>query len=296
MKKLSVMFISILMVVSLVSFTAFADNKPVFKAETVSGKAGTTIELPIKLSNNKGFWGVTINVLFNTKVLSVAEIKNNNDVFRNGEFTIGPSDFSKGYVRVCAFSNNINVNNTSNGTLCTIVFNVKDDAVPGEYPIEFEYDEKSACDIDAKYVSINCEDGLVRILKDNEENPTVKKVNSGDVIAKAENNKLVTTNTKATKSDNKTKSIDKIVTDKNGQAITNENGDKVTVTQNVDSDYSESETVLQNDNKDKGSIEADKEQEKDTLSVTTTVLIILGAVVAAGVVAAGFVFAIKKKK
>lgn len=45
MKKLSVMFISVLMVVSLVSFTAFADNKPVFKAETVSGKAGTTIEL-----------------------------------------------------------------------------------------------------------------------------------------------------------------------------------------------------------------------------------------------------------
>ena len=53
---------------------------------------------------------------------------------------------------------------------------------------------------------------------------------------------------------------------------------------------------MQNDNKDKGSMEADKEQEKDTLSVTTTVLIILGAVVAAGVVAAGFVFAIKKKK
>lgn len=324
MKKLSVMLVLVLFVTSLLSFTALAEDKLLFKAENVKTKAGETVEVPIKLSNNKGVWGIAINVLFDKNVFSVAQVKNNNDIFVNGEFTIGPDDFSKGYVRVCAFSNNINANNTKNGTLCTIVFDVKSNAVPGKYPIKFEYDEKSACDVDSNYVLLSSENGTIEILNESEQKPVVNTQSNGEVLINVENNKQVTVNANTTKNNSKTNSANKansanktnstktnsadktnkntqLKTYKNGQTVTDKNGQAVTennteaVSKSDSSNSIKSEDFTENNADANISEKSDKASNASSSGLATT-YIILGSIVLAGVVLAIVVYKLKKNK
>lgn len=305
MKKLITMLVSALMVVSMLSISVFADETPMFTVEKVTAKPDSTVSVPIKLSNNTGIWGFAINVRFDTKVFSFEQIKNNADVFNNGEFTIGPSDFTKGYVRICAYSNKLNANNKKNGTLCTLVFNVNKDASPGEYPLEVEYDDNSACDYKTNYVKISATDGSIRVSNDTDNvAKTEKSDKAGEVIAKAKNGKLVSDPTTVSNQEAKTEIVTQYKTDKNGNYVTNAKGEKETVTEYVTVKDEQAktdengETIKQDTgNSDNPSVSDNKnaEKNKENLSLTTTVLIILGAVVAAGILVAIIVIVVKKK-
>lgn len=303
MKKLFAVFCAVFMMFSIMSFSALANSKTTLVAESVTAAPGGTVSVPINIKNNAGVWGIVVNVKFDTSVLSVAEVRNNSNVFKNGEITIGPSDFSKGYVRICTFPNDIKNDNTNNGTICTIVFNVSGDAKEGDYTIEFECNDNSVCNVASEYVPVDAQDGKVSIKKSAKniaEQPTTA---SGDVIAKAVNGQLVT-EVASTKNDKQTKT--EIRTnyeyDDEGNIVTNAKGEKQTVTEYaevIDETDENGNPVVNADSE--GSANSDtensvKSQNGLSLSTTLIICIIIGAVVIAAVIVLAIVLIKKKKK
>ena len=308
MKKLFILFISVMVLISSFSVTSLAEaskadaSVPVVatvSVEKVSAYPGGTVTVPVKISDNQGLWGMMFNVYFDTSVFEVQEVRNNAEVFAAGDIMIGPSDFSSGYVRVVVTPSNVNSNNINNGTICNIKLKVSKDAQLGEYPFELQHTNAHFCDINGKEVTVNYSSGSVAVKNkvdlQQEKTTTTKKGSiEGEVLARAKDNKLI--------DDETTKElITEIVTyyetDKNGEDVTDENGEKqikseiVEVTEttaSVDSSDGDSPSNSQSGLTESSSSVA--------LSPLVIGLIIAGALVLAGVIVLVVVIVKKKKK
>ncbi len=204
MKKLLVVLLSVLVMFSAFSICVFAEDSAKVSVEDISVKAGETVEMPVKISNNKGIWGLVFDVHFDTKAFQVKEVRSTGEVFYNSDIMIGPADFNDGYVRVVVTPGDVMNNNTKNGTICTIVLEQTDFTVATTYPFAIEYDEAAFIDVDGNELSVSCVDGSVSVV-DSANKPTsvdkettTKKQDAtknnkklGDIIAKAEDNKLI---------------------------------------------------------------------------------------------------------
>lgn len=236
MKRLLVCFFALLMIISSVSVCAFADAQPKLTVGNIETQPGQTVLVPIELSNNKGIWGVEFNVKFDTAIFEVQEVVHNGEVFEKGDFVIGPADFGSGYVRfVISAMNHIYDNNTNNGTVCYIKLKTSEKAQIYKYP--FEIEETFACDVDAKEVSIAFDNGSVNVVKSSSQKPI--KVKGEESIAKAKNNKII---------DNykieETSVVSENVTGKNGEAVTDKNGQKQTVTKVLEVKETQKENLI----------------------------------------------------
>lgn len=204
MKKVFVLFISLLFTVSLLSVTSFAAEKTKLSAASAEAAPESEVSVPIELSDNKGLWGLMFNVYFDTDVFEVKEIVNNKEVFKSSDITIGPSDFGKGYVRVVVTPTSISNNNTSNGAICILKLNVDKNAKAKDYLFQIVLDE--ACDIDGNDVEVSTVYGKVtvkdigniaqtnsqkRSLKSNDKDSANSDDSDVEVLAKAEDNKLI---------------------------------------------------------------------------------------------------------
>ncbi|MEE1002917.1 MAG: hypothetical protein U0L17_04170 [Acutalibacteraceae bacterium] len=202
MKKLSASFILLLMIISSFSFSAFAKGVTEISVANVVAEKQSEVSVPIKISNNQGLWGMVFNVYFDTDALKLKEVVNNGDVFNSGALLIGPSDLSKGYVRVVITPSNVSSNNTANGTICTLKLNVSKDAELKKY--SFKIDLEDVLDVEGEDVEVTGTDGSVTVQKTvestvqtNTQKQTDSKQTSSkeekteEVVARAENNKLV---------------------------------------------------------------------------------------------------------
>ncbi len=222
MKRLLVCLLTILMIFSSFCVCVFADTQPKISVGNVKVQPGKTVLLPISLENNKGIWGIEFNVNFDTSVFEVQEVVHNGEVFEKGDFMIGPADFSEGYVRfVISAMNHLYDNNTNNGTVCYIKLKTSKDAKVKEYP--FEVDSILACNVDAQDVTVTGESGSVKVVSHSVNN--IQNIKDEEVVVEAEDNKVI---------DNyevgETTVVVENVTDKKGEAVTDKNGQKQTVT------------------------------------------------------------------
>ena len=189
MKKLSASFILLLMIISSFSFSAFAKGVTEISVANVVAEKQSEVSVPIKISNNQGLWGMVFNVYFDTDALKLKEVVNNGDVFNSGALLIGPSDLSKGYVRVVITPSNVSSNNTANGTICTLKLNVSKDAELKKY--SFKIDLEDVLDVEGEDVEVTGTDGSVTVQKTVEstvQTNTQKQTDSKQASSKEEKN------------------------------------------------------------------------------------------------------------
>lgn len=192
MKRFLSIICATLIVLSLASVSVLAEGMKIVASDATTAPDGE-FAIDINIENNVGIWGTALDLSFDTKYFSVKEIRNNGDVFSNGEMIIGPTDFSQGFVRVFA-NNNALANKTQNGTLVSIIFNCKKDTPLNDYEFTLSHrnsDPANTCNIDEQTVDVTLVSAAVSVA-DKKELPqtTTKKgedlfAYKGEIIAHA---------------------------------------------------------------------------------------------------------------
>ena len=145
-----------------------SDVKALIKAENVSAVSGSTIDVPIVISDNPGIVGMTLTVKYDTSALRLTGVKDGSilgDAFHKPEFK---SPYTLSWANDTATQNF-----TDNGTIATLEFSVNDNAEKGKsYPIElsYNYDNYDIYDKDLNLVKFSVENGQIYVKS--EENPT----------------------------------------------------------------------------------------------------------------------------
>ncbi|MBQ4156109.1 MAG: hypothetical protein IJD90_04820, partial [Clostridia bacterium] len=73
-KKLFAVLFSALIILSSFSLVAFAEDVAHISVADVTVNSEETVEMPVKISNNKGIWGLVFNIHFDTKAFQVKEV------------------------------------------------------------------------------------------------------------------------------------------------------------------------------------------------------------------------------
>ena len=183
MKRFLSMLCAMLIVLSLASFSAFAEGMKIV-ATDVSTTPNGEFAIDINIENNVGIWGTALDLSFDTDKFAVKEIRNSGKIFASGEMIIGPSDFAQGFVRVFA-NNNALSNKTENGTLVSVIFVCKKDTPLNDYEFTLSHrnsDPANTCNIDEQTVDVTLVSATVSVV-DKKELPPISTQKGEDLFA-----------------------------------------------------------------------------------------------------------------
>ena len=183
MKRFLSMLCATLIVLSLASFSAFAEGMKIV-ATDVSATPNGEFAIDINIENNVGIWGTALDLSFDTDKFAVKEIRNSGKIFASGEMIIGPSDFAQGFVRVFA-NNNALSNKTENGTLVSVIFVCKKDTPLNDYEFTLSHrnsDPANTCNIDEQTVDVTLVSATVSVV-DKKELPPISTQKGEDLFA-----------------------------------------------------------------------------------------------------------------
>ncbi len=120
----------------------------------MTAHVGKTIEVPVTVSDNPGIAIIGFRVEYNTSVMTLKSIKNG-DMFTECDGNVNATPFVFN-----AYTGKENA--TNNGKLVTLVFEIKADAVDGNYDIKVS--ECEAYNIDEKEVSVKAVNGSINVI------------------------------------------------------------------------------------------------------------------------------------
>ena len=183
MKRFLSMLCATLIVLSLASFSVFAEGMKIV-ATDVSATPNGEFAIDINIENNVGIWGTALDLSFDTDKFAVKEIRNSGKIFASGEMIIGPSDFAQGFVRVFA-NNNALSNKTENGTLVSVIFVCKKDTPLNDYEFTLSHrnsDPANTCNIDEQTVDVTLVSATVSVV-DKKELPPISTQKGEDLFA-----------------------------------------------------------------------------------------------------------------
>ncbi len=133
MKKITKIMMSIiaLTLVFLLSVSSFAAAKTVISCGSVTAKAGETVTIDVEITNNPGISSMRFNVGYDATIMSLKSVENVGTL-KNLQFVPG-NDVSKnpfivGFLGLAS-------EDSSNGIICTLTFEIKDSVSAGEYDI-----------------------------------------------------------------------------------------------------------------------------------------------------------------
>ena len=135
MKRL---YLLLMLIFLMFNITAFADDEATIKVSQTEAKAGETVEITVSLENNPGIISMLLSVSYDKRTLTLKEVKDANALgssLHSDNMAANPYNlyWSNGTART---------NLKSNGTIATLVFEVAEDAVTGDYPIKVTYDKR----------------------------------------------------------------------------------------------------------------------------------------------------------
>ncbi len=138
-------------------------------AGTVTGRSGSTVDLPISLENNPGIISMMLHVSYDSSVMSLTGVTDAGKLgtqYHNTDYTLNP------YILSWA-DDTATENNCYNGVIVTLHFQIREDASEGTYPVTISYNKDNAeiYNSDFEPVFFNLEQGAV----------TVQNVLIGDV-------------------------------------------------------------------------------------------------------------------
>lgn len=112
--------------------SAAAAAKPNVSIQCVSAESGETVSVAVILSRNTGFADLSLEIEYDAAALQLVKVEQNTAV--GGNFTTSEHPFQQPYVLNWVATSN----NTFNGTLAVLRFQISTDAA-GEYPITISY-------------------------------------------------------------------------------------------------------------------------------------------------------------
>lgn len=166
MKKRTLRIICLLaclaMLIAGIPAVAFASSNNRIYANEVMTKAGDTIEIPICISGNSGFMGISVVFSYDSSLMTPISV-NKGNLITSGLFddSIGTTDKPEFKVIWCG-SDEI----TKDGEICKLKFKINDDASSGNYKIKISYESKNTFDKNYKTVKLNCDNITVNINND----------------------------------------------------------------------------------------------------------------------------------
>lgn len=142
MKKAVVLLAGILLMCAFCFQVWAEDGTMVITASTVSGNPGDTVEVTLDVSGTYEIWAVGFYIYYNQDVLELQRIDNGEIFADEGEWSAPSEDLierdnARGWYKYLATLNEMD-NTSVTGRLCTLVFNIKEDAATGSYPITMD--------------------------------------------------------------------------------------------------------------------------------------------------------------
>lgn len=151
-------------------------DTPVIKAKSARGTAGKTVRVEISVKNNPGMWGLDAVLNYDKSVMTLKDVENGT-VFDDSAFTKGNLE-SDNYR--LSYENSDIADITDDGVLAVLIFEIKDTAEKGNYPVTLRYNPGDIVNSDEKMVDFFIVNGNVE----------VSDVIPGDVTGDGEVNKM----------------------------------------------------------------------------------------------------------
>ena len=130
-RKITACLLAVLVLLTMTSGT-MAKESPNVSVQSVSAGPGDTVAVAVKLSDNTGFIDISLEIEYDAAALQLVKVEQNTAV--GGNFTTSEHLFQQPYVLNWVATSN----NTFNGTLAVLYFQISVEAV-GEYPITISY-------------------------------------------------------------------------------------------------------------------------------------------------------------
>ena len=142
MKKAVALLAGILLLCAFCFQVWAEDGTMVITASTVSGNPGDTVEVTLDVSGNYEIWAVGFYIYYNQDALELQRVDNGEIFAAEGEWSAPSEDLierdnARGWYKYHATLNGMS-NTSVTGRLCTLVFNIKEDAATGSYPITMD--------------------------------------------------------------------------------------------------------------------------------------------------------------
>lgn len=181
-KKFCSLIISVAIIISLFVCT-FASETTAVYSDNITATAGSTISVPVKISDNSGFMGFSIVLEFDSSVFTPVSVESG-DILSNGSLTDSIGGTLQSNIVKVVYTDSSSV--FDNGLLFNIVFNVSDKAT-GTQLIKLSYNSKDTFDENFNAVTFLCKDFSISVENEYIEN-AVKfdggslSVNAGEIL------------------------------------------------------------------------------------------------------------------
>lgn len=164
-KKFLPILFSLLLAVSCLVVSVTAADEAVIAVEDAHAKAGETVDIMITMKNNPGVAGMTLDVNFDSSVLTLTSVSDGGIL---GVNTHKP-ELTSPYT--LSWSNDTAVENlTQDGVIATLRFAVNENTAEGDYPVtlSYDYDNYDVYNVDIEPVFFKTADGCVTVKADSE--------------------------------------------------------------------------------------------------------------------------------
>ena len=134
-------------------------NDPTITVGTVSGKPGNLVEVPVSIKDNPGIVAFYINISYDASKLKLTGVTNGTvltDPSHSGSLAANP-------YRLCFDMGLSPANNTSNGVVATLLFEIPASAEPGDTEITCSYNPNEIYNIDYNNVPFYIINGKIEI-------------------------------------------------------------------------------------------------------------------------------------
>lgn len=139
-------------------------STPTIVVDQVTAKPGDkNVEVTVSIHNNLGILGMTLSVQYDAQVLTLKD-------GASGDAVTGVLAFTKPgeYVSPCRFmwdGQEITPNETKDGTILTLKFDVSESASEGVYPITISYNDYDIVDNNLSVVTVEIKNGSITVVK-----------------------------------------------------------------------------------------------------------------------------------
>lgn len=137
-KRLGALLLAVCVSASLLCVPALAAGEPTIRVSGASAQAGGTVRISISLENNPGIIAMLLKVEYNSSVLTLTDVQ---DAGLLGTNYHNPDLAKSPYILSWA-NDSATENYTVTGTIVTLIFQVKEGAEAGTYPVTVSYDNE----------------------------------------------------------------------------------------------------------------------------------------------------------
>ena len=156
-KRILSLVLSLLLLISTVPLTALATTTPAFVVSEAVGHPGETVTITVSTQNNSGICSFALEVAYDANALELVSSA-------AGEFAGIVFSMDTTYnPYTLNWANTVNPNNTTNGTIATLTFKIKESAPLGKHAITVTYNPDNVFDFDENNVYFDVVNGKITV-------------------------------------------------------------------------------------------------------------------------------------